>query len=139
MAHALGACTLLPVNCSLVVVVEAGGANGVGEVHVIAVVAKGEDFFDCLVGGTDLSLTCGAAGTFLANCFPRNGAAAAHDEVAAHGAVLEKFNLFTVWHRAANLAAPVGVAETLDLGDGRRRGGVRVGLTVVGWRVVKVG
>ena len=133
---------LVPLDQSTVpwlFVVEASGVDGVWEVHVIASVAEGEDFLDRLVGGTDLGFACGAASTFLANCFPRDGAASAHDEVAAHGAALEKFNLFTVWHRAANLAAPVGVAETLYLGDGWRRGGVRVGFAVVGWRVVKVG
>ena len=77
--------------------------------------AKGEDFLDRFVSGTDFGLACGAASAFLVNCFPCNGAAAAHDEVAVHGVVLETFNLFTVCHCVADLAAPVGVTETLDL------------------------
>ena len=85
------------------------------------------------------SYACGAAGAFLVDCFPCNGAAAAHDEVAAHGAVLEKFNLFTVWHRAANLAAQLALQKPWISAMGGGWGGISVGLTVVGWRVVKVG
>ena len=40
VAHALSACALWPVDRSLVVVLEAGGAGGVRGVHVITAVTK---------------------------------------------------------------------------------------------------
>ena len=58
VAHALGAGGFGPVDSSLVVVVQASGADGVREVHVVAVVSNGEDFLRRFVGCTDLCLVC---------------------------------------------------------------------------------
>lgn len=64
--------------------------------HVVATVAEGEDLLHRLVNGSDLGFACGAAGALLANCFPSNGAAALHDQIAAHGTALEQFNFFSI-------------------------------------------
>ena len=58
VAHAFGASGFGAVDCPLVVVVQASGADGVGEVHVVAAVSNEEDFLHRLVGCADLCLAC---------------------------------------------------------------------------------
>ena len=58
VAYAFGAGGFGPVDCPLVAVVQASGADGVGEVHVAAAVSNGEDFLHRFVGCADLCLAC---------------------------------------------------------------------------------
>ena len=96
VAHALGGGALGPVNGALVIVVQTSRSVGVGEVHVITPVSEREDFLDSLVRGADFSFAGGATCARLADGFPGDGAAAAHDEKAAHGAVFEHLNFHPV-------------------------------------------
>ena len=113
MAHDIGAGAFGPVHHPLVVVVETGRAGGVREVHVVTAMTKVEDLLDCLVRGADFGCAGGAAGLFLTDGFPGNWTTAAHDDKAAHGAVLVEFNFIAVGDGISNLAAPVCVAESL--------------------------
>ena len=110
MAHALGYGYLGPVNSPLFVVVETGWAGGVREVHVVTMMAEGEDLLDCLVLGTDFGLAGGAACSLLTDGFPGSGTTAFHDDKSAHGEVLEEFNISTVVDSFSGMAAPVCVA-----------------------------
>ena len=139
VAHALGGGTLGPVNGALVVVVESSGSVGVREVHVVAPVSKRQDFLDGFIRSADFSFACRATCSRLTDGFPGDGASAAHDEETAHGAVLEHFHLRSIVDRGANLATPVGVAESLERLVVGWRCSVGVGLAVVRRRVVKVG
>ena len=113
VSHPLGGRALGPVNSTLVVVVQSSGGGRVREVHVVAAVSEREDLLDGLVGGADLGFAGGTAGALLADGLPSDGAAAAHDEVAADRAVLEHLHLFSILDGIPNLAAPIGVTETL--------------------------
>ena len=97
VAHALGGGALGPVDGSLVILVQTGRSVGVGEVHVITPVSEREDFLDSLVRGPDFSFAGGATCARLADGFPGDGAAAAHDEKAAHGAVFKHLHLRAVF------------------------------------------
>ena len=138
VAHALGGGTLGPVNGALVVVVESSGSVGVREVHVVAPVSKSEDLLDGFIRGTDFSFAGRATCSRLTDGFPGDGASAAHDEETAHGAVFEHFHLRAVVDRGADLATPVGVAESLERLVVGGRCSVGVGLAVVRRRVVKI-
>ena len=138
VAHTFGGSTFGPVDGALVVVVEAGGGFRVGEVHVVTPVAKREDFLDGFVGSADFGFAGRAACAGLADGLPSDGAAAAHDEKAAHGAVFEHLHLRAVVESRADLTTPVGVAETLERLAVGWRCSVGVGLAVVRRRVVKI-
>ena len=138
VAHALGAGAFGPVNSPLVVVVDTGRSGGVREVHVVTSMAEGEDLLDCLVRGAVFGFAGGAAGSFLTDSFPGNGTTTAHEEKAAHGAVLEELNIGAVSNGISNLAAPVCVAEALEKLVRRGRSSISVCFTVVGRGVVKV-
>ena len=63
---------------------------------------------------------------------------AAHDEEAADVAILEEVNLCAILDGTSNLAAPVGVAESLYELFSHGRSGVGVCFVVVSRRKVKV-
>ena len=96
VVHALGGGALRPIDGALVIVVQTGGSVGVGEVHVITPVSEREDFLDSIVRGADFGFAGGATRAGLLDGFLGNGAATAHDEKAAHGAVLEHLNFYPV-------------------------------------------
>ena len=52
VTHTLGGDTFGPVDGTLVINVEAGGSISIGEVHVVAPMAKRENFFDSFIHGT---------------------------------------------------------------------------------------
>ena len=96
------------------IVVETGRILSAGEVHVITPVLEIEDFLDSLVRGTDFGFAGGATCAGLTYVFPGNGAAAAHDEKAGHGAVLEHLSFDAIFIGRTDMAAPVGVTEFLE-------------------------
>ncbi len=139
MDHTFGAGTFGIVNGILVVVVERSGRRHIREVHFISVVAEREDLLDGFIGGVDFCFAGGAAGAFLADGLPCNRTAAAHDEEAAHRVILPEFDIPRVRGGFSSLTAPVRVTESLDLCVGWWGGPIRVGLTIMDRRVVKVG
>lgn len=141
VAHPLCACAFRPVDSPLIVVVEKCGRGSVWEVHVVAPVAERQDFLDSFIRCADFSFASGATCAFLSDGFPCDGAPASHDQKTAHRSILEELDLLSVWDRAADLAAPVGVTETLKrrAGGRRRTRGVGVRLPVVRWWVMHVG
>ena len=74
-AHALAAGALGPVHGVLIVVIEAGRAVGVWEIHGVTVVAEGDNFL--------------AACALFAHCLPGDGAATPHGEEASHCPMLK--------------------------------------------------
>ena len=98
----------------MVVIVETGWTGGIREVHVITVMAKGKDLLDCIVRGTNFGFTGRAVCVFLTDGISGNGVSTAYDEEAAHRSIFEEFNFNSFFDGTANLATPVGVAETLE-------------------------
>ena len=113
MLHVLDDGAFGPVDCTRVVVVETGRSGGVGKIHVITPVSEREDLLDAFVRGTDFGFAGGVTCTGLADEFPGDGAAAAHDEKTAHGVIFEHLNLNAIFKRTSNLTSPVGVTEAL--------------------------
>ena len=114
VTHPLGGGTLRPVDGTLVVIVEAGVSIGIGEVRIVAPVAKREDFFDGFIRSRDFGFAGGAACSRLVDGLPGDGASTAHNEESAHGEVFEHLHLRAVLEGQTNLTAPVCVAETLE-------------------------
>ena len=138
VTHPLGGGTLGPVKSTLTIILEAGGGIGVGEVHVVAPVAKREDFSDGFIRSADFGFAGGAACSRLADGFPGHGATTAHDEESDHGAVFEYLHLRAVVKVQADLTATVCVTETLERLAVGWRCSVGVDLVIVRRRVVKV-
>ena len=67
----------------------------------------------------------------LADEFPGDGAAAAHDEKTAHGSIFEHLNLNAIFKRTSNLTSPVGITEALYELVSRGRSGIGVGFAIV--------
>ena len=121
-----------PFNSPLVVVVDTVWSGDFREVHIVTMMAEGEDIIECLVHGADFSFANGAACSFLTDGFPGNGTSTLHDEKSAHKSVLEDFNLSTFVNHISNLNAPFFVVEALDRLVRRERSSVGVRFTVVG-------
>ena len=81
--------------------------------------------------GASFSFACGTACAILAHCFPCNGTATAHDEVAVDGAVLDELYFLPIFDGVSNLAAPVA-----EFRVGRHGRGIGVRCAVVlRWKV----
>ena len=98
--------------------------------------SKREDFLNGLVRGADFGFAGGATCAGLADGFPGNGATAAHDEKAAHVEVLKHFNFHAVVYSQTDMAAPVGVTESLEGLAVPGRSSVSVGFAIMRGRVV---
>ena len=98
--------------------------------------AEGQCIFCAFVCRVDLGLAGGTTSSFLSFGFPEDRAAAARDDVTAHGAEFEEFEFRSIRDGVPDLVSPACVSICCEFVAfvGERRGGIGVGFCVVGVR-----